>query len=112
MRTVMFEALPADTPSYELVLRVSFPAFGQHSEGWVERGYVIDATVLDVVQGEYDQPTVPVVIGFGTCDVTPFGQTGLIIGHFEAAPDENGAERRVFIARAESFGDRFEPVRN
>lgn len=78
----------------------------------MERGHVIDANVLEVVQGEYDQPTVPVVIGFGTCDVTPFGQTGLIIGHFGAARDENGAEQRVFFARAESFGDRFETVHN
>lgn len=111
-RTIMFEAIPSNTPSSTLVLRVSFPEFGQQSERWLDSVNVIDAPVLEVVQGEYAQPTVPVVMGFGTCDRTPFGQQGLIIGSLGAVRDDAGMEHPVFYPRSESFGDRFQPVCN
>lgn len=91
-RGVVFDEIPWDAPEDGIVLRVEFDRAdvrrlsGPHptdpAREWLLMQKVgVEARVLEVVRGAFDQPTVRVAIGGSSCD-SPFifGRRGLIVG--------------------------------
>lgn len=91
---VVFDEIPWNAPEDAIVLRVEFDRAdvrrlsGPHptdpAREWLLMQKVgVEARVLEVVRGAFDQPTVRVAIGGSSCD-SPFifGRRGLIVGAF------------------------------
>lgn len=99
---VVFEAVPWNAPPDALILRVEFdradvrriagPRPTTQGREWllIER-IAVDARVIEVIRGEFDQPTVRVAIGGSSCD-SPFifGTSGLLVGRM-VTPEEGQA---------------------
>ncbi|MBP6689109.1 MAG: hypothetical protein KA153_03885 [Hyphomonadaceae bacterium] len=108
-RGVIYDDIPWDTPPDSLVLRVEFdrgdvrriagPRTTDPMNEWLlmER-IAVEARVIEVVRGSYNQPTVSVAIGGSSCD-SPFifGRRGLILGSF-VAPTEGQARYDAAVA--------------
>ncbi|MBX3428627.1 MAG: hypothetical protein KF779_03480 [Hyphomonadaceae bacterium] len=90
---IVYDAVPADTPSSALVLDVEFdPAVVAH---W--RGGIIEARVRRVVQGDFTGERVRVGIMNNSC-LWPFiyGTQGLIIGEMREGFEEFTTEARAY----------------
>lgn len=91
---VVYDEIPWNAPPGALVLRVEFdradvrriagPRPTDPMREWLLMEKIaVDARIIEVVRGEYNQPTVSVAIGGSSCD-SPFifGRSGLIVGSF------------------------------
>lgn len=108
-RGVVFDEIPWNVAPDAIVLRVEFDRadvrrlVGPHPrdpmrEGLLMETVAVDARVIEVVRGDYDQPSVRVAIGGSSCD-SPFifGSNGLIVGSF-VTPAEGQARYDAAVA--------------